>query len=76
MNGQAAANLALGRYPEAESLLLEAQNKASIPKGQMLRSRNLMVLVQDSDNPDTLINMIACATLTAKSQDIVNRYVR
>ncbi|KAL9551953.1 hypothetical protein MBANPS3_004003 [Mucor bainieri] len=30
LNGQAAANLALGRYPEAESLLLEAQNKASI----------------------------------------------
>ncbi|KAF1804207.1 coatomer epsilon subunit-domain-containing protein [Mucor lusitanicus] len=56
LNGQAAANLALGRYPEAESLLLEAQNK-------------------DSDNPDTLINMIACATLTAKSQEIVNRYV-
>lgn len=27
LNGQAAANLALGRYPEAESLLLEAQNK-------------------------------------------------
>ncbi|GAN02688.1 vesicle coat complex COPI, epsilon subunit [Mucor ambiguus] len=30
LNGQAAANLALGRYPEAESLLLEAQNKANI----------------------------------------------
>ncbi|CAO3612745.1 unnamed protein product [Mucor hiemalis] len=56
LNGQAAANLALGRYPEAESLLLEAQNK-------------------DNDNPDTLINMIACATLTAKPQDVVNRYV-
>lgn len=27
LNGQAAANLALGRYPEAESLLLEAQTK-------------------------------------------------
>jgi hypothetical protein len=27
LNGQAAANLALGRYPEAEGLLLEAQNK-------------------------------------------------
>ncbi|KAG2194659.1 coatomer epsilon subunit-domain-containing protein [Mucor mucedo] len=56
LNGQAAANLALGRYPEAESLLLEAQNKGS-------------------DDPDTLINMIACATLTAKPQDVVNRYV-
>ncbi|KAI9252075.1 coatomer epsilon subunit-domain-containing protein [Helicostylum pulchrum] len=56
LNGQAAANLALGRYPEAESLLLEAQTK-------------------DNDNPDTLINMIACATLTAKSQEVVNRYV-
>lgn len=27
LNGQAAANLTLGRYPEAESLLLEAQTK-------------------------------------------------
>ncbi|KAI9308577.1 coatomer epsilon subunit-domain-containing protein [Cunninghamella echinulata] len=27
LNGQAAANLAMGRYPEAESLLLEALNK-------------------------------------------------
>ncbi|KAI9261055.1 coatomer epsilon subunit-domain-containing protein [Sporodiniella umbellata] len=27
LNGQAVANIALGRYPEAESLLLEAQNK-------------------------------------------------
>ncbi|CAO3699183.1 unnamed protein product [Rhizopus stolonifer] len=27
LNGQAAANIALGRYDEAESLLLEAQNK-------------------------------------------------
>ncbi|OBZ85154.1 Coatomer subunit epsilon [Choanephora cucurbitarum] len=56
LNGQAAANLTLGRYPEAESLLLEAQNK-------------------DSNDPDTIINMIACAILTAKPQDVVNRYV-
>ncbi|KAI7902054.1 coatomer epsilon subunit-domain-containing protein [Cokeromyces recurvatus] len=56
LNGQAAANLALGRYPEAESLLLEAQNK-------------------DSNDPDTLINLITCATLTAKSQEVVNRYI-
>ncbi|KAI8059827.1 coatomer epsilon subunit-domain-containing protein [Thamnidium elegans] len=56
LNGQAAANLTLGRYPEAESLLLEAQTK-------------------DNDNADTLINMITCATLTAKSQEIINRYV-
>jgi coatomer protein complex subunit epsilon len=27
LNGQAVANIALGKYPEAESLLLEAQNK-------------------------------------------------
>lgn len=27
LNGQAVANIALGRYDEAESLLLEAQNK-------------------------------------------------
>lgn len=33
LNGQAAANLALGRYPEAESLLLEAQNKVMSDKG-------------------------------------------
>ncbi|KAI8378433.1 coatomer epsilon subunit-domain-containing protein [Blakeslea trispora] len=56
LNGQAAAHLTLGRYPEAESLLLEAQNK-------------------DSNDPDTIINMIACAILTAKSQDVVNRYI-
>ncbi|KAI8092204.1 coatomer epsilon subunit-domain-containing protein [Gilbertella persicaria] len=56
LNGQAAANLTLGRYPEAESLLLEAQNK-------------------DSNDPDTIINMISCAILTAKPQDVVNRYV-
>ncbi|RCH89847.1 hypothetical protein CU097_000780 [Rhizopus azygosporus] len=55
LNGQAAANLALGRYPEAESLLLEAQNK-------------------DSDNPETLINLITCATLTGKSQEVITRY--
>ncbi|CAO3684910.1 unnamed protein product [Rhizopus stolonifer] len=55
LNGQAVANIALGRYPEAESLLLEAQNK-------------------DNDNPDTLINLITCSTLTGKSQEVVNRY--
>ncbi|KAF7725202.1 hypothetical protein EC973_000368 [Apophysomyces ossiformis] len=56
LNGQAAANLALGRYPEAESLLLEA-------------------LTKNSDDPDTLVNMIVCATLTSKPQDVLNRYV-
>lgn len=56
LNGQAAANLAMGRYPEAESLLLEAQNK-------------------DSNDTDTIVNLIACATLTAKPQDVVNRYI-
>ncbi|EIE87444.1 hypothetical protein G6F46_003048 [Rhizopus delemar] len=55
LNGQAVANIALGRYPEAESLLLEAQNK-------------------DNDNPETLINLITCATLTGKSQEVVHRY--
>lgn len=29
LNGQAAANIALGRYPEAESVLMEALNKVS-----------------------------------------------
>ncbi|KAI8381410.1 coatomer epsilon subunit-domain-containing protein [Radiomyces spectabilis] len=56
MNGQAAAHIALGRYPEAESILLEALNK-------------------NSDDPDTLVNMIVCANLTSKSPDVVNRYV-
>ncbi|KAI9469709.1 MAG: coatomer epsilon subunit-domain-containing protein [Benjaminiella poitrasii] len=56
LNGQAAVNLALGRYPEAESLLMEAQTK-------------------DSNDPDTLINLISCATLTAKSQEVIQRYV-
>ncbi|KAL1933880.1 hypothetical protein VTP01DRAFT_7970 [Rhizomucor pusillus] len=56
LNGQAAANIALGRYPEAESLLMEAMNK-------------------NSDDPDTLVNMIVCANLTSKPADVINRYV-
>ncbi|KAG0162232.1 hypothetical protein DFQ28_001220 [Apophysomyces sp. BC1034] len=56
LNGQAAANLTLGRYPEAESLLLEA-------------------LTKNSDDPDTLVNMVVCATLTSKPADVLNRYV-
>lgn len=56
LNGQAAANIALGRYPEAESVLMEALNK-------------------NSDDPETLINMIVCANLTGKPTDVVNRYI-
>ena len=44
--------------------------------GDLFLESNVVIFMQDSDNPDTLINMIACATLTAKSQEIVNRYVR
>ncbi|KAI8974642.1 coatomer epsilon subunit-domain-containing protein [Pilobolus umbonatus] len=56
LNGQASAQIALGRYPEAETLLLEALNK-------------------DNNDPDTLINMITCATLTSKSADVIHRYI-
>ncbi|ORX49908.1 hypothetical protein DM01DRAFT_1338042, partial [Hesseltinella vesiculosa] len=56
LNGQATANLALGRYPEAESLLLEALNK-------------------NSNDPETLVNMIVCAQLLTKPSDVVNRYI-
>ncbi|CAO3581404.1 unnamed protein product [Absidia cylindrospora] len=56
LNGQAASNLAMGRYPEAESLLLEALNK-------------------NSDDPETLVNMIVCSNLLAKAPDATNRYI-
>ncbi|KAI8329417.1 coatomer epsilon subunit-domain-containing protein [Chlamydoabsidia padenii] len=56
LNGQAASNLAMGRYPEAESLLLEALNK-------------------NSDDPDTLVNMIVCSNLMAKAPDATSRYI-
>ncbi|KAI9320812.1 coatomer epsilon subunit-domain-containing protein [Dichotomocladium elegans] len=56
LNGQAAANLALGRYPEAESILMEASNK-------------------NSDDPETLVNMIVCANLTGKPSDVISRYI-
>ncbi|KAI8081287.1 coatomer epsilon subunit-domain-containing protein [Halteromyces radiatus] len=56
LNGQATANLAMGRYPEAESLLLEALNK-------------------NSDDPETLVNMITCSNLMAKTQDTTTRYI-
>ncbi|KAI7872565.1 coatomer epsilon subunit-domain-containing protein [Spinellus fusiger] len=56
LNGQAATQLSLGRYPEAEALLMEA-------------------LAKNSDDADTLVNMIVCATLTSKTQDVIRRYV-
>ncbi|KAL1915147.1 uncharacterized protein VTP21DRAFT_7628 [Calcarisporiella thermophila] len=56
LNGQAVCNIALGRYPEAESVLLEALQK-------------------DSDDPETLVNLIACSTLAAKPAEVINRYM-
>lgn len=41
LNGQAAANIALGRYPEAESLLLEALNKVCAREKKIVVLRGL-----------------------------------
>ncbi|ORY01163.1 hypothetical protein K493DRAFT_278255 [Basidiobolus meristosporus CBS 931.73] len=55
LNGQAICNIHMGRYPEAESLLLEALNKSQ-------------------SDPDTLVNLIVCANLTGKPDELVDDY--
>ncbi|KAK9766684.1 hypothetical protein K7432_004073 [Basidiobolus ranarum] len=55
LNGQAICNIHMGRYPEAESLLLEALNKSQ-------------------SDPDTLVNLIVCANLTGKPNELIDDY--
>ncbi|KAI8074560.1 coatomer epsilon subunit-domain-containing protein [Gongronella butleri] len=52
LNGQAVANLAMGRYPEAESLLLEALNKNSSDPETLV---NMIVVSQLLTKPNDVV---------------------
>jgi coatomer protein complex subunit epsilon len=53
LNGQAVSNIAMGRYPEAESILLEALNKDSNHPDTLV---NLVVVSRLTSKPTDVIN--------------------
>lgn len=81
LNNLAVSNLALGRYPEAESHLMDAVSKV---KSRLMGNVYACIMhlnmsigeLQDSNDADTLVNLIVCSNLTGKPTDVVNRYVR
>ncbi|KAJ2958250.1 hypothetical protein NQZ79_g6116 [Umbelopsis isabellina] len=80
LNNLAVSNLALGRYPEAESHLMEAVSKVkcrimSNMHACIVRLNISLGVLQDSNDADTLVNLIVCSNLTGKPADVVNRYV-
>ncbi|KAI7855008.1 coatomer epsilon subunit-domain-containing protein [Circinella umbellata] len=53
LNGQAAANIALGRYPEAESVLMEALNKNNDDPETLV---NMIVCANLTSKPSDVVN--------------------
>ncbi|KAG5461881.1 MAG: coatomer epsilon subunit-domain-containing protein, partial [Olpidium bornovanus] len=85
LNGKAVANFCLGKNSEAESELLEALNKVrgtlANPTGVLTvatipPARGTVPRRQDPNDPETLVNLIACSIHLAKPADVIKRYMK
>ncbi|WRX27492.1 hypothetical protein QQP08_019979, partial [Theobroma cacao] len=71
LNGKAVCCMHMGNFDEAETLLLEALNKASLNCGYFFILSRFKLI--DAKDPETLANLVVCSLHLGKSS---SRYLR
>lgn len=75
LNGQAVCHIAQGKYEDAQTALQEALDRVRKRKLTFIEKSIDWRFFQDSNDSQTLVNLIVLSQLTAKAPEVANRYI-